>query len=72
MTKQGAKRNPGTIRQRANGLWECSIVVSRDAKKKRKYKSFYGKSPEEVEAKRDAYYEQGSKPSLCAQPFTLE
>lgn len=72
MLKQRAKNNPGTIRQRANGLWECTIVVSRDANGKRKYKSFYGKSPEEVEAKRDAYYEQGSKPSLCAQSYTLE
>lgn len=72
MLKQRAKNNPGTIRQRANGLWECTIVVSRDASGKRKYKSFYGKTPEEVEAKRDAYYEQGYQPSLCAQSYTLE
>lgn len=72
MLKQRAKNNPGTIRQRANGLWECAIVVSRDASGKRKYKSFYGKTPEEVEAKRDAYYEQGYQPSLCAQSYTLE
>ena len=72
MLKQRAKNNPGTIRQRANGLWECTIVVSRDANGKRKYQSFYGKSVEEVEAKRDAYYAQGSRPSLCAQSYTLE
>ena len=71
MLKQRAKNNPGTIRQRANGSWECMIMIS-NIEGKRKYKSFYGKSPEEVEAKRDAYYEQGSKPSLCAQSYTLE
>ncbi len=71
MLKQRAKNNPGTIRQRANGSWECMIMIS-NIEGKRKYKSFYGKSPEEVEAKRDAYYEQGSKPSLCAQSHTLE
>lgn len=72
MITQRAKKNPGTIRCRKNGVWECMIMVSRDADGKRKYKSFYGKSPEEAEAKRDAYYEQASKPSLCAQPYTLE
>lgn len=71
MLKQRAKNNPGTIRQRANGSWECMIMIS-NIEGKRKYKSFYGKSPEEVEAKRDAYYEQRSKPSLCAQSYTLE
>lgn len=71
MTKQGAKKNPGTIRCRKNGIWECMIMIS-NVNGKRKYKSFYGKSPEEVEAKRDAYYEQGDKPSLCARSYTLE
>lgn len=72
MITQGAKKNPGTIRCRKNGIYECMIMLSRDADGKRKYKSFYGKSPEEVEAKRDAYYEELDKPSLCAEPYKLE
>jgi integrase len=72
MITQGAKKNPGTIRCRKNGIYECMIMLSRDADGKRKYKSFYGKSPEEVEAKRDAYYEQMDRPSLCARSYTLE
>ena len=71
MLKQRAKNNPGTIRQRANGSWECMIMIS-NIDGKRKYKSFYGKSPEEVEAKRDAYYEQGDKPSLYSETYKLE
>ena len=71
MTTQRAKKNPGTIRCRENGIWECMIVISRNGKK-RKYKSFYGSSPEEVEAKRDAYYEEMGKPSLCVRSYTLE
>ena len=72
MITQRAKKNPGTIRCRKNGIYECMIMLSRDADGKRKYKSFYGKSPEEVEAKRDAYYEQMDRPSLCARSYTLE
>lgn len=72
MTTQRAKKNSGTIRRRKNGIWECMILVSRDANNKRKYKSFYGASPEEVAAKRDAYYEQAGRPSLCNQSYTME
>lgn len=71
MTTQGAKKNPGTIRCRKNGIWECMIMVS-NVNGKRKYKSFYGKTPEEVEAKRDAYYEEMGEPSLCVRSYTLE
>lgn len=71
MITQRAKKNPGTIRCRKNGIWECMIMVS-NVNGKRKYKSFYGKSPEEVEAKRDAYYEQGDKPSLYSETYKLE
>ena len=72
MSTRGAKKkNPGTIRCRKNGIWECMIMIS-NVNQKRKYKSFYGKSPEEVEAKRDAYYEELDKPSLCAEPYKLE
>ena len=72
MTTQRAKNNAGAIRQRANGTWECMIMISCDADGKRKYKSFYGKSTEEVEAKRDAYYEEQTHPSLCMQKYTTE
>lgn len=71
MTTQRTKKNPGTIRCRKNGMWECMIMVSH-ANGKGKYKSFYGKTPEEVEAKRDAYYEQADKPSLCNQAYAVE
>lgn len=72
MTTQGAKKNSGTVRCRKNGTWECMVMISRDADGKRKYRSFYGKTPEEVEAKRDAYYEQAGKPTLSVRAYTME
>ena len=72
MTKQRAKNNAGTIRQRANGTWECMIVISIDTNGKRKYRSFYGKTPAEVESKRDAYYQEQANPFLKAEKYTVE
>ena len=60
----------GAIRQRSNGSWECMIMISRDYEGKRKYKSFYGKTREEVCAKRDAYYREQEVCPLDAQRHT--
>ena len=62
----------GAIRQRSNGSWECMIMISQDNKGKRKYKSFYGKTREEVCAKRDAYYREQELCPLDAQRYTTE
>ena len=38
----------GHIRQRKNGLWECTIMDGFQPNGKRKYKSFYGNTQSEV------------------------
>ena len=45
----------GTLRQRSNGTWECSIMDGYQANGKRKYKSFYGKTQKEVKEKAQAW-----------------
>ena len=73
MNTQGTtNKNKGAIRQRANGTWECMILLFRDENGKRKYKSFYGKSPEEVETKRDSYYQGRQTNSLNSRSYTTE
>jgi len=71
MNNQGSN-NAGTLRRRANGTWECIITVARDENGKRKFKSFYGKTPEEAESKRDAYYREQKHPFLKKQQYTTE
>ena len=41
----------GTIRQRDNGLWECTIMDGFQSDGRRKTKSFYGKTQGEVKKK---------------------
>ena len=45
----------GHIRQRKNGLWECTIMDGFQSNGKRKYKSFYGDTQAEVKKKMQAY-----------------
>ena len=41
----------GYIRQRKNGLWECTIMDGFQPNGKRKYKSFYGNIQSESQEK---------------------
>ena len=54
-----AKRSngEGTLRQRADGRWEMTIMEGFRDDGKRKTKSFYGKTQKEVKAKAKAYFE---------------
>lgn len=49
------KHGEGNIRQRENGRWECSIIDGFHTDGRRRRKSFYGDTEEEVAALRDAY-----------------
>ena len=49
------KQGEGSIRQRENGRWECSIMDGFHSDGRRRYKVFYGDSEEEVKEQRDAY-----------------
>ena len=44
----------GTIRQRDNGLWECTIMDGFQSDGRRKTKSFYGKTQGEVKKKTES------------------
>ena len=41
----------GTLRKRADGRWECCIMIGWQADGRKKVKSFYGKTQEEVRKK---------------------
>lgn len=45
----------GSLRQRANGTWELTIMDGFQVDGRRKYKSFYAKTQKEVKAKAKAY-----------------
>ena len=45
----------GTLRQRADGRWERTIMIGYSDDGKRKYKTFYGKTQAEVKAKAKSY-----------------
>lgn len=45
----------GTLRHRADGRWECTIMIGYQPNGKRKFKSFYGKTQREVKAKLQQY-----------------
>lgn len=49
------KQGEGTLRQHDNGRWECTIMDGFHSDGRRRYKSFFGDSEEEVIEKRDAY-----------------
>lgn len=46
----------GSLRHRADGRWECTIMDGYFPNGKRKYKSFYGKTQKEVKLKVQAYH----------------
>ena len=61
----------GTIRQRENGLWECTIMDGFQPNGKRKYKSFYGNTQAEVKKKMKAYLKATEEGSLAALDYTF-
>ena len=51
MAKSKRANGEGTLRQRSDGRWECSIMVGFNDNGRRKYRSFYGETQKEVRAK---------------------
>ena len=61
----------GTIRQRDNGLWECTIMDGFQSDGRRKTKSFYGKTQGEVKKKLKAYLQAKETGELAAMDFSF-
>lgn len=61
----------GTIRQRDNGRWECTIMDGFQSDGRRKYKAFYGKTQSEVKKKLKAYLQAKEDGVLAAMDFTF-
>lgn len=45
----------GSLCRRADGRWQCTIMIGLQADGKRKYKSFYGKTQAEAKKKKNTY-----------------
>lgn len=65
------KQGEGSIRQRENGRWECSIMDGFHSDGRRRYKVFYGDSEEEVKAQRDAYRDAQDRGALVEKDWTF-
>ena len=61
----------GHIRQRKNGLWECTIMDGFQPNGKRKYKSFYGNTQSEVKKKMRAYLRAKEEGVILAHEYTF-
>ena len=61
----------GHIRQRKNGLWECTIMDGFQPNGKRKYKSFYGNTQSEVKKKMRAYLRAKEEDVILAHEYTF-
>ena len=61
----------GTIRQRDNGLWECTIMDGFQSDGRRKTKSFYGKTQGEVKKKLKTYLQAKETGELAAMDFSF-
>ena len=57
------KYGSGTVRKRSDGRWEARVTVGKTENGKFKTKSFYGKTQQEAEQKREAFI-QSSKRGL--------
>ena len=57
MAKRRRANREGTLRQRSDGRWECTVMVGFREEGQRKYRSFYGQTQKEVKAKIRKYQE---------------
>ena len=57
MAKRRRANGEGTLRQRSDGRWECTVMVGFRDDGQRKYRSFYGQTQKEVKAKLRKYQE---------------
>ena len=58
MAKRRRANGEGTLRQRQDGRWECTVMVGFRESGQRKYRSFYGQTQKEVRAKLRKYQEE--------------
>lgn len=59
----------GTIRQRDNGRWECTVMDGFQSDGRRKYRTFYGKTQSEVKKKLQAFLQAKESGCLAAMDF---
>lgn len=58
MAKRRRANGEGTLRQRNDGRWECTVMVGFRDNGQRKYRSFYGQTQKEVRSKLRKYQEE--------------
>ena len=58
MAKRRRANGEGTLRQRNDGRWECTVMVGFRDNGRRKYRSFYGQTQKDVRAKLRKYQEE--------------
>ena len=58
LAKRRRANGEGTLRQRNDGRWECTVMVGFRDIGQRKYRSFYGQTQKEVRAKLRKYQEE--------------
>ena len=61
----------GSLRQRSDGLWECTIMDGFQPDGRRRYKSFYGKTQTEVRKKRNEYIRLRDAGMIVSKEYTF-
>ena len=61
----------GSLRQRSDGLWECTIMDGFQPDGRRRYKSFYGKTQTEVRKKRNEYIRLRDEGMIVSKEYTF-